>query len=263
MNWIAALPMYNVTPALAADWCSLLADVLHEAAPQTRIVDPGDDLVTFWRRPDLLISQTCGYPLMRGLCERVQLIATPHFDTPGCVGANYSSVLVTCAGATGEAIEDFRGARAAYNQDDSNSGMNALRHSVAPFSRNGSFFAETIRTGSHLASLRAVADARADIAAIDCVTMAFVRDALPELAQTVREIGWTSTSPGLPLIAAREVPPAMIEALRTALEEARKADPVRAERLRLKGFSTLTLADYARIEQLQDEALAAGYARLV
>jgi hypothetical protein len=37
---------------------------------------------------------------------------------------------------------------------------------------------------------------------------------------------------------------------------------MRAKRLRLKGFSTLSLADYARIEQLQDEALAAGYARL-
>jgi ABC-type phosphate/phosphonate transport system substrate-binding protein len=262
MNWIAALPMYNVTPTLAADWRGLLADVLRDAAPQACIVDPGDDLHTFWRRPDLLISQTCGYPLMQGLRERVQLIATPHFDAPGCVAADYSSVLVTHSGATGEALADFRGARAAYNQDDSNSGMNALRHSVAPFSRNGSFFAETLCTGSHLASLRAVADARADIAAIDCVTMAYVRDGLPELARTVREIGWTSSSPGLPLIAAREVAPSMIEALRTALEEARKADPARAKRLRLKGFSTLSLADYARIEQLQNEALAAGYARL-
>ena len=44
MTWIAALPMYNVTPALAADWSGLLADVLHKAAPPARIVDPGDDV---------------------------------------------------------------------------------------------------------------------------------------------------------------------------------------------------------------------------
>jgi ABC-type phosphate/phosphonate transport system substrate-binding protein len=254
--------MYNVTPALTADWRGLLADVLHHASPQAHIVDPGDDLHAFWQRPDLLISQTCGYPFMRRLRERAQLIATPHFDAPGCAGADYSSVLVVRADATGEALDDFRGARAAYNQDDSNSGMNALRHNVARFARDGSFFAETICTGSHLASLRAVADARADIAAIDCVTMAFVRDGLPELARTVREIGWTSSSPGLPLIAANEVPATMIAALRTALEVARKADPARARRLRLKGFSTLSLADYSRIDQLQNEALAAGYARL-
>src|ERR1700730_11605774 len=95
MTWIAALPMYNVTPALAADWRGVLDDVLRQVESDARVVDPGDDLHTFWRRPDLLISQTCGYPLMRGLREQVQLIATPQFNAPGCEGANYSSVLVT------------------------------------------------------------------------------------------------------------------------------------------------------------------------
>ena len=261
MNWIAALPMYNVTPALAADWRDLLAEVLRAVAPQTRIVDPGDDLHAFWLRKDVLISQTCGYPLMHGLSGHVQLISTPHFDVPGCEGATYSSVLVTRADAPFQTLADLRGARAAYNQDDSNSGMNVLRHAVAPLAHEGVFFAEALRTGSHLGSLRAVAENRADVAAIDCVTMAFIRDGLPELAQTVREIGWTAASPGLPLIAAGDVPPALIDTMRDALDHAREADPARAKRLHLKGFSALDLADYARIEQLESEAIAAGYAR--
>lgn len=262
MSWIAALPMYNVTPALAAVWREWLHDVLRAAEPAARIVEPDVELDALWRRPNLLLSQTCGYPLMHGLSEQVQLITTPRFDAPGCEGADYSSVLVTRRDAGFDSLAACRGARAAYNQDDSNSGMNVFRHAVAPLARNGVFFSAVERTGSHLGSLRAVVENRADVAAIDCVTFAFVCDELPELAQKVRQIGVTAASPGLPLIASHAVPSATIETLREAMNEARLAQPERAKRLRLKGFSALPLADYERIRQLENEARAIGYARL-
>jgi ABC-type phosphate/phosphonate transport system substrate-binding protein len=141
--------------------------------------------------------------------------------------------------------------------------MNVFRHAVAPLARGEAFFRTTVRTGSHLGSLRAVAENRADVAAIDCVTFAFVCDELPELAGKVRRIGMTAMSPGLPLIAARTVPAATIEALRDALDETVALRPERAHRLRLQGFSTLSLSDYARIGQLENEARATGYTRLV
>jgi ABC-type phosphate/phosphonate transport system substrate-binding protein len=263
MTWIAALPMYNVTPALAAAWREWLTDVLRIARPACRIVEPDEELHGFWRRPNVLLSQTCGYPLMHGLHEHVQVIATPRFDAPGCEGTDYSSVLVTRAQAPFDSLAACRGARAAYNQDDSNSGMNVFRHAVAPLARNHAFFSAVLRTGSHLGSLQAVADNRADVAAIDCVTFAFVCDELPELAQQVRQIGVTAASPGLPLIASRQVPAATVETLREALNEVQLAQPERARRLRLKGFSVLPLTDYERIEQLENEARALGYARLV
>ncbi|CAE6836768.1 phosphate/phosphite/phosphonate ABC transporter substrate-binding protein [Paraburkholderia haematera] len=262
MTWIAALPMYNVTPALATAWREWLDDVLRMVKPACRIVEPDEELHGFWRRPNVLLSQTCGYPLMHGLNEQVQLIATPRFDAPGCEGADYSSVLVTRAEAQFDSLAACRGARAAYNQDDSNSGMNVLRHAVAPLARDGAFFSAVLRTGSHLGSLHAVIDNRADVAAIDCVTFAFVCDELPELARRVRQIGVTAASPGLPLIASNNVPSATIWTLREALNEAHLAQPGRAKRLRLKGFSTLPLTDYERIGQLENEARAAGYARL-
>jgi ABC-type phosphate/phosphonate transport system substrate-binding protein len=262
MSRITSLPMYNVTPALAADWRAWLDDVLRAVDPQARIVDTGDDLHDFWRRPDLLLSQTCGYPLVKGLHQQVQLVATPHFDAPGCDGASYSSVLITRTDAPFETLAACRGTRAAYNQDDSNSGMNVFRHAVAPLAQDGRFFSATLRTGSHLGSLVAVAQNQADVAAIDCVTYAFVCDTLPELAQQVRALGWTAASPGLPLIAAHEVPQATIEALRAAFDDALRKQPERAARLRLKGFSALSLNDYARISQLESEALALGYAQL-
>ncbi len=265
MEWIAALPMYNVAPALAADWRALLAHValaLRGERIALRVVEPGDDLHAFWRRTDLALSQTCGYPLMAGLREQVRLIATPQFDAPGCDGAHYSSVLVVGRDVGARTLDACRGLRAAYNQDDSNSGMNVLRHAVAPLAEQGRFFGGVLRTGSHIGSLRALAAGDADVAAIDCVTLAFVRDHLPELAQSVREIGYTAASPGLPLIASRTAPDALVAALRIALHDALESDRPRAQRLRLKGLSTLALADYARIEALEEEARAAGYPRL-
>ena len=56
-----------------------------------------------------------------------------------------------------------------------------------------------------------------DVAAIDCVTMAYVRDALPDLAREVRTLSYSRRAPGLPLIASRQVPVDTIEALRRAL----------------------------------------------
>ncbi|MFL9939002.1 phosphate/phosphite/phosphonate ABC transporter substrate-binding protein [Paraburkholderia graminis] len=262
MTWIAALPMYNVTPSLENEWRGWLADVLRMVKPACRIVDPDEELHGFWRRPNLLISQTCGYPLMHGLREQVQLVATPRFDAPGCEGAHYSSVIVTRADAPFDTLASCRGARVAYNQDDSNSGMNALRHAVAPHSQEGAFFRAALRTGSHVGSLRAVADNHADVAAIDCVTFAFVCDEMPELARQVRRIGMTAASPGLPLIASDAVPAATVEALRDALNEALALHPERAKRLRLQGFSALPLEDYERIAQLESEARAVGYTRL-
>ena len=262
MNWIATLPMYNVTPALAAIWREWLADVLRGIELACRIVTPDDDLHALWRRPDLLISQTCGYPLMHGLSEHVQLIATPQFDAPGCNGPHYSSVLVTRADAPFDSLAACRGARAAYNQDDSNSGMNVLRHAAAPLARDGVFFSEVVRTGAHLSSLQAVVEDRADVAAIDCVTFALMCDERPELAKKIRQIGVTAESPGLPLIASNAVPWATVEALRASLSHSLAAQPERAKRLRLKGFSELPLADYDRILQLENEARAVGYPRL-
>ncbi|CAH2806889.1 MAG: ABC-type phosphate/phosphonate transport system, periplasmic component [uncultured Paraburkholderia sp.] len=246
MTWIAALPMYEVTPALAEQWRVWLGDVLRRVKPGCRIVEPDKELHGFWRRPNVLMSQTCGYPLMHGLHEQVQLIATPRFDAHSCEGAHYSSVIVTRADSRFDTLASYRGTPA-YNQDDSNSGMNVFRHAVVPFARGDRFFSGVMRTGSHLGSLRAVADNHADVAAIDCVTFAFVCDELPELARRVRFIGMTAMSPGLPMIAADTVPQATIEALRDALNETVEAQPELARCLRLQGFSTLTLENYQRI----------------
>lgn len=270
-HWVAAMPMYNVTPTLGALWRAFAHDVVTlafgaDSANEVSLLDePFGELRGLWRRGDLLLSQTCGYPLVHELGNHVDVVATPIFDANGCDGARYRSVLVVSSNGGAHDIDtlaDCRGTRAAYNGDDSNSGMNAFRHAVAPHARNGRFFASVVRTGSHLRSLHTVAEGGADVAAIDCVTFAFVQDELPDLAKRARVIGVTASAPGLPLIASRALGPECLLRVRDALDAALSADPERARRLRVKGFARLTRNDYAEIEMLERDAIARGYATL-
>ncbi|RXV68688.1 phosphate ABC transporter substrate-binding protein [Burkholderia stabilis] len=271
-SWIAGLPMYNVTPRHTALWHALLRDALDAFANAggpagvALLDEPFGDLHTLWRRDDLLLSQTCGYPYrMLGLRDTVRLIATPVFNADGCYGARYSSVLVVSArvhagGAT--TLAACRGLRAAFNGEDSHSGMNALRHAVAPHAHDGRFFGSATPFGSHLNVLRALAAGDADCAAIDCVTFAYVKDALPELLHDIRIIGKTASAPGLPLIASRTLEEPQVAALRDALDRAVSVDTERARVLRLKGFERLAPDAYDAIERFARDAAAHGYPAL-
>jgi ABC-type phosphate/phosphonate transport system substrate-binding protein len=269
MNWVAALPMYNVTPALAGDWRALLDRVRRHMQPwldargdTLELVDPKTSLNEFWLRDDVLLSQTCGYPLVHALERRVQLVTTPVFAVDGCAGGDYRSVLVARKAAGVTSLDACRGLRAAYNNDDSNSGMNLLRHAVAVLADGRAFFASVIETGGHLASLHALLDDRADVAAIDCVSFAFVLEHLPQLGRGVVEIGITASSPGLPLIASKRVPPEGIDALAIALDDAITEDQALAKRLKLDGFVRRPLDDYASILEIETDAVKRGYPRL-
>lgn len=271
-RWIAALPMYNVTPRHERLWRALLADTLAALAHagETDCVaiaeEPLGELMRLWRRPDLLLSQTCGFPYrMHGLRDTAHLVATPIFDAEGCDGPHYRSVFVVSAsawrrGAT--ALSACFGLRAVCNGADSHSGMNALRHAVAAHAVKGRFFLSVTWSGSHLASLRALADERADIAAIDCVTLALLRDEDPRWLRDLHVIGMSAPAPGLPLIASRTLGEVSVHRLRDALKQALEADPARARALRLRGFASLTAEDYDRIEHMAHEASALGYPEL-
>jgi ABC-type phosphate/phosphonate transport system substrate-binding protein len=268
-RWIAALPMYNVTPEHGRLWRALLIDTLaafsRDGGPTDIALhdEPHGDLMPLWHSNDLLLSQTCGFPYrMLGLAKTAHLIATPIFDAEGCDGPRYRSVLVVSSeayerGAT--TLADCFGLRAACNSADSHSGMNALRHAVAPHARDGRFFSSVSWTGSHRDSLLALNDSRADVAAIDCVTFALLRDGWPALLRDVHVIGMTASAPGLPFIASRTLGAEQAEALRRALDTAHVSDPERARVLRLRGLARLPEAAYDEIERMANEANALGY----
>ncbi|MBK8457663.1 MAG: PhnD/SsuA/transferrin family substrate-binding protein [Phyllobacteriaceae bacterium] len=68
-----------------------------------------------------------------------------------------------------------------------------------------SFWTELVETGAHRASVVAVAEGRADVAAIDCRTWAYCL-AFEPAAKTLAVAGWTAPRKGLPFITSRESP---------------------------------------------------------
>ena len=132
----ASLPMYQfcgTSEANNAWWAGVRQELVArgmENLPQD-LVKVGDR-VAHWSDPCLVLSQTCGYPLLYALGAKVHLVATPCYDAPGCDGHNYSSVLLVRADDAREDLESFRGSRLAFNGEDSQSGYNCLRFMLAP-----------------------------------------------------------------------------------------------------------------------------------
>lgn len=218
-------------------------------------------LDAIWTAPDLLLAQTCGYPLTSRLGSAVTLVAVPTYDAPGCEGAWHRSALVVRRDDPAPDLATMAGRRAAINARDSNTGMNLLRAQVAPLASHGRFFADVIETGSHARSIFAVIAGHADIAAIDAVTLALMRDRWPSLDRRIRVLGWTAASPGLPLVTSACQPYAVVAALRQALF-AMPTDPALATArtaLRLTGMELLDRSAYDCIALLEKQAMADGY----
>ena len=143
--------------------------------------------------------------------------------------------------------------------------MNLFRVTIAPITGGRMFFRATVVTGSHQASVIAVAEGAADLASIDSVTLALLRRGQPELIERVAIVAKSPLSPCLPFIASASLSAATIKAVREALFAA-LADPDLAETratLGLVGARIVTPADYDRVIETEREATAVGYAQLV
>ena len=158
---------------------------------------PAGQLEKAWLDPNLLLAQTCGYPLRHTLDGRVRYVGTPIYDVDGTMGADNRSAIIVRATDRARSLEDLRGRRAAFNSITSQSGYNAFRAAIAPLARDGRFFGSSRETASHAASLRAVIAGEADAAAIDPISFALAPE---DLRAAVKIISWTDAAPGLPFI---------------------------------------------------------------
>jgi ABC-type phosphate/phosphonate transport system substrate-binding protein len=204
-----------------------------------------------WRDPGLVLSQTCGWPFATRLRGTVQLVATPVYAVDGCEGPHYSSVIVARRTDRGEHLADFRGRRFGYNADDSLSGKVAFRAAMRKEGLDPA--AETwVETGSHRESIRAVAEDRADIAAIDAVCWALARKFEPDAAAPLRIVARTPLRPSLPLIAASGHRAEEIARIRGALGEALEDAETDAARgaLSLRGTAVLNMSAYRALADL-------------
>ncbi len=232
----ASLPMYPFPEwrdAIERLWDDVRArcDGLPPLAPW------GADPVELWHDPELAVSQTCGWPLVRGLAERVRVVGTFRYRTSNWSGDHYRAVVVARDGERPDARST-----AAVNGRDSLSGWISLG-----WWADGPWLGEIVETGAHLASLDAVRDGIADVATIDAVTFGYVERHRPEVLDGLVVAGHGPEVPCLPIICAADASDERLAMLRDAFAAAAaNAD----EMLLIDGFSPLDLDDYATVRAL-------------
>lgn len=263
---IASISMY-VTPEPLAEatdalWHFLRDHLVSAGVPGVpKELDRATDYRDVWLRPDLLLSQTCGFPYAKSLRGKVRLVATPCYRYPGCDGAWMRSFVITNRNERVSSLKALQGRRAAINSRDSNSGYNLFRATLSPIARGTSFFGEVIQTGGHDASISAVADGRADCAAIDCVTYGNIARYASERLKDISILAETPGGPGLPFITRGISSDEDVEILRTALRAALVAPQLEEvlDGMGIVDFAFLTDGDYDSLLELERNAVACGY----
>ena len=239
---IASLPMYDRTPPLLDEHgAEIRAELAARGIDAPQDLRRGDAvLMPQWESPDLILSQTCGFPYRARLHGRVELVGTPDNAIEGCAPGHYRSILIAGADDPRRDFAEFDGARIAYNDALSQSGWAApINHAAA----RGIRLRPGPETGSHQDSFRAVANGQAALAAIDAQTWRLISDF--EDTSAVKIIGATDPTPALPYITAQGRDAGKIfDAVASAIDRLPQAD---RNRLRLRGIVRIPAADYLAV----------------
>jgi ABC-type phosphate/phosphonate transport system substrate-binding protein len=199
------------------------------------------DFWDIWQSSDLLFAQTCGMPYRTRLQGNVSLIGTPDYGLPDCPAGFYQSVFVVRADAQGDALKDFVTGVFAYNESCSQSGWSAP---MTHLHDSNLSCGNLLETGAHAASARAVADGKADLAALDALTWLLLQEH-DAVASQLRVVATTTPTPGLPYITApsNDVT-GLARAVRTAINALSSQD---RDLLHLKGLVSIDRASYLAI----------------
>lgn len=259
--------MYDLPEIRAATdtwWQGIAAALTRAGVEDVPAALTRDAQVDVWRSPELLLGQTCGYPLTHALAGIVRPVATPVYTAAGCSGAEYCSFIVVSADNAATGIADLRGAVCTYNARDSQSGYNALRAAIAPLAGGQTFFSRVFASGGHAVSIELVASGQADVCAVDCVTHALLAKHRPAALAGTRILAATAKAPGLPYVtragADEERLRRLREGLLAAAEDSRLAGA--RDALLLAGMQVLELDAYGCIDDMEEAARAAGYAEI-
>lgn len=264
--FVGGLPMYD-WPEVAADvdrlWTTI-SEAAHDhgvAVPQ--VMKRTESLIELWGDTSMILGQVCSLnPVRDGLGE-TEVIGTIVYEPPDGLPdpdpGTYYSVLVARAddprlaglssggigeGAATPSIRRFAGATVAANGTDSQSGYWSLGHFVRNHLAEGPIFGRVVFTGAHRESVRAVADGRADVAAIDVHSWRLATE--HESASTdLAIIGTTDPTPGVVCVVSWELKrhrAALDAALEDALRSLRGSET--ASRLHLGGYRSRRLEEF-------------------
>jgi ABC-type phosphate/phosphonate transport system substrate-binding protein len=176
------------------------------------------------------------------------LPAAPVFDDARAAGRPvYFSDVIVGAKSPALRFDDLRGGTWAYNDPSSLSGYLSVMRRL----REGggeSFFGLVRQSGSHLESIRQVAEAEADGAAIDSNVLGLALRREPSLGRRLRVVESWGPYPIQPIVVSTRLPEELVSRIAAALLRLHKDDAPRQELARhgLLRFAPVAPEDYDR-----------------
>ncbi|MEP0520086.1 MAG: PhnD/SsuA/transferrin family substrate-binding protein [Hyphomicrobiales bacterium] len=253
---VASLPMYD-WPEISHDYDALWAALSsylcdHGIAAPDHLSRSSTD-GNFWLHPNLLVGQTCGFPLWSRLRGQVSVLGTPHYAVEGCSGFGYSSAVLARADTQWTDLSQFRKVLIAVNEVGSLSGHLAMRAVLGGLPKGYLKITGVQRSGAHKRSMQMVADGMADLCAIDAVCWQMAQDFLPHTAKKLKVVGWSPQMPGLPWITAQRSEKEL-QTLRLTLKSFFSESTYKSvyKVLKISGFSETTVDDYSTVGALAD-----------
>ena len=208
--------IWEHTDALWSSVAAHLQEAGLSGVPEV-LTRPTEPLAEHWLRPDVFMSQTCGYPVVRQLTPAQHLLGSFSVqagdpERPGW----YRSVLVcrTSDSRGDGGLGAFGGALAVANDDGSLSGWVSLGFAMsqAGIRPGGVSF-----SGGHEFSVTMVTDGSADLACIDAHSFALLSTHRRHCVSGLRIIGYGPSIAVTPLFTAQ---PELLESLRAAVTAA-------------------------------------------
>ena len=129
----------------------------------------------------------------------------------------YFCEVIVRRGSSARSFWDLKGGTWTYNDPCSLSGCGGLAARLVSPETVGTFFGRTIRSGSHPASVRLVAEGEADVASIDSNVLRILLDRTPDLRDQVRVLESWGPYPIQPVVVRTGLDLALKVALRESL----------------------------------------------
>ena len=202
------------------------------------------EMHALWKHPELVLGQTCGWPLVTELWP---LVTSGALNVVGTFWYHVSSDpgYYNAQHVYPNPMRDVYSPRSAVNSYDSLSGW------VSHAYRNTEAITSVLLTGSHVETLRAIQSNTADMGTIDAVTYDLLRRHRPEAVTGILVSEGDLRVPCLPLITTRPV-----EEIREAIVDA-IAQPELAtdlDALAIYEFVPMDASHYEHLLRYSDEA---------
>jgi len=206
----------------------------------------------------------CGYPYVLAHDQpvpKVELVAAPVPKAPRYLHRPiYFSDLIVRKDSPVKTLEDLRGRSYVYNEETSNSGYNMPRSYLVKLGLTKGFFGKVLRSGSHEASIRMVAQGLADASFVDSLVLDYDRANGGEATQ-VRVIDSIGPAGIVPFVVSASTPAAVTARLKASLLTMHE-DPRGREILDqafLERFAEVSDADYDGIRAMKKVAEEARF----